>query len=107
VGFFFQRKKTLLQEYRIKDKSNRFLDRRIGEKNSAMTAEDRIMARFTVERMKMHNKVIIYMYSSFFLKGFNQWYVIFHQTENKYVLCSHILYECFDYYFHIFMLRIF
>lgn len=60
---FSQRKKTLLQEFRIKDKSNRFLDRRIGEKNSAMTAEDRIMARFTVERMKMHNKVIIFMRS--------------------------------------------
>ncbi|XP_021939078.1 nucleolar protein 14 homolog [Zootermopsis nevadensis] len=55
-----KRKKTLLQEFRIKDKSNRFLDRRIGEKNSAMTAEDRIMARFTVERMKMHNKKSIF-----------------------------------------------
>jgi nucleolar protein 14 len=59
--FFLQRKKTLLPEYRIKDKSNKFLDRRIGEKNSAMTAEDKIMARFTAERMKMHNKVIICM----------------------------------------------
>jgi hypothetical protein len=59
--YFFQRKKTLLQEYRIKDKSNRFLDRRIGEKNSAMTTEDRIMARFMAERLKMHNKVILYI----------------------------------------------
>lgn len=59
--FFVQRKKTLLQEYRIKDKSNRFLDRRIGEKNTAMTAEDKIMARFTAERMKMLSKVIIYV----------------------------------------------
>ncbi|XP_069679275.1 nucleolar protein 14 [Periplaneta americana] len=55
-----KRKKTLLQEYRIKDKSNKFLDRRIGEKNSAMTAEDRIMARFTAERMKVHNKKTIF-----------------------------------------------
>jgi nucleolar protein 14 len=59
--FCFQRKKTLFQEYRIKDKSNKFLDRRIGEKNSAMTTEDKIMARFTAERMKMHNKVILCM----------------------------------------------
>ncbi|XP_023701640.1 nucleolar protein 14 [Cryptotermes secundus] len=55
-----KRKKTLLQEYRVKDKSNRFLDRRIGEKNSAMTTEDKIMARFTAERMKMHSKKSIF-----------------------------------------------
>ncbi|KAJ9577288.1 hypothetical protein L9F63_006127 [Diploptera punctata] len=55
-----KRKKTLLQEYSIKDKSNKFMDRRIGEKNSAMTSEDRIMARFTAERMKKHNKKSIF-----------------------------------------------
>ncbi|XP_014253193.1 nucleolar protein 14 homolog [Cimex lectularius] len=55
-----KRKETLLQEYKIKNKSNRFLDRRIGEKNSAMTKDDKIMARFTAERMKTFNKKTIY-----------------------------------------------
>ena len=55
-----KRKNTLLQEYKVRDKSNKFLDRRIGEKNRAMTSEDRIMARFTAERMKMHNKKMIF-----------------------------------------------
>jgi len=35
------------------------LDRRIGEKNIAMTTEDRSMARFMAERLKMHSKVIL------------------------------------------------
>ncbi|RZF43750.1 hypothetical protein LSTR_LSTR009173 [Laodelphax striatellus] len=51
-----KRKETLLQEYKVKDKANKFLDRRIGEKDSAMTSEDRVMARYTAERMKSHNK---------------------------------------------------
>lgn len=48
----FQRKKSLLLEYKLKDKSNKFVDRRIGEKNRAMTAEDRVIARFTASRVK-------------------------------------------------------
>lgn len=55
-----KRKATLLQEYKIKDKNNRFFDRRIGEKNQAMTHDDRIMARFTAERMKIFNKKQIF-----------------------------------------------
>ncbi|XP_039275726.1 nucleolar protein 14 homolog isoform X3 [Nilaparvata lugens] len=51
-----KRKETLLQEYKVKDKANKFLDRRIGETNSAMTSEDKVMARYTAERMKAHNK---------------------------------------------------
>uniref|UniRef100_R4G4Y2 Putative nucleolar protein n=1 Tax=Rhodnius prolixus TaxID=13249 RepID=R4G4Y2_RHOPR len=51
-----KRKETLLQEYKIKDKANKFLDRRIGEKNSAMTKEDRILARFTAERLRAHKR---------------------------------------------------
>ncbi|XP_075228435.1 nucleolar protein 14 homolog l(3)07882 [Lycorma delicatula] len=51
-----KRKETLLQEYKVKDKVNKFLDRRIGENNAAMTQEDRVMARFTAERIKAHNK---------------------------------------------------
>lgn len=41
----------------MKGKSNHFIDQRIGEKTSGMTEEDRIMARFTAERMRMFNKV--------------------------------------------------
>ncbi|KAL1137903.1 hypothetical protein AAG570_009598 [Ranatra chinensis] len=54
--FIKKRKVTLLQEYKVKNKTNRFMDRRIGEHNSAMTQEDRILARFTAERMKAHKR---------------------------------------------------
>lgn len=45
-------------EYKLQNKSNKFIDRRIGEKDRAMTNEDRIMARFVAQRVKAHNKVI-------------------------------------------------
>ncbi|XP_046663079.1 nucleolar protein 14 homolog [Homalodisca vitripennis] len=51
-----KRKKTLLQEYKMKDKFNQFIDQRIGSNNKGMTEDDRIMARFAAERMKMFNK---------------------------------------------------
>lgn len=51
-----KRKATLLQEYKLKDKSNKFMDRRIGERNSAMTAEDKMTARFTAERMRSQSR---------------------------------------------------
>ncbi|BES96458.1 Hypothetical protein NTJ_09270 [Nesidiocoris tenuis] len=53
-----KRKETLLQEYKVQGKSNKFLDRRIGEFNKNMTAEDKIMARFTAERAKTHRKAL-------------------------------------------------
>ncbi|KOX78543.1 Nucleolar protein 14 [Melipona quadrifasciata] len=55
-----KRKDTLLQEYKLKHKSNLFLDRRIGEKNSFMNEEDKALARFTAERIKAHKKKSIY-----------------------------------------------
>ncbi|GLV32750.1 lethal (3) 07882 [Carabus blaptoides fortunei] len=55
-----KRKRTLLPEYTVKNKSNKFLDRRIGEKNFSMTEEDRQMARFTAERIKHHSKKSIF-----------------------------------------------
>ncbi|XP_014478490.1 PREDICTED: nucleolar protein 14 homolog [Dinoponera quadriceps] len=55
-----KRKQSLLQEYKIKNKDNIFLDKRIGEKNSAMSTEDKAMARFSVELMKVHKKKNIY-----------------------------------------------
>ncbi|EZA57140.1 hypothetical protein DMN91_007127 [Ooceraea biroi] len=55
-----KRKQSLLQEYKLKNKDNIFLDKRIGERNSAMSAEDRAMARFARERIKAHRKKGIY-----------------------------------------------
>lgn len=55
-----KRKYTLLQEYKQKNKSNKFTDRRIGEKNVSLSHEDKIMARFTAERVKAHKKKSIF-----------------------------------------------
>ncbi|XP_066598447.1 nucleolar protein 14 homolog isoform X2 [Prorops nasuta] len=55
-----KRKGTLLNEYKLKDKDNVFLDRRIGEKNYGMSQEEKVMARFTAERMKAAKKKNIY-----------------------------------------------
>ncbi|XP_072742534.1 nucleolar protein 14 homolog [Anoplolepis gracilipes] len=55
-----KRKHSLLQEYKLKNKDNVFLDKRIGERNSAMSSEDKAMARFAMERMKMHKKKNIF-----------------------------------------------
>ncbi|CAB3360445.1 Hypothetical predicted protein [Cloeon dipterum] len=51
-----KRKATLLQEYRVQHKANKFDDRRIGENNKGMTAEDRVVARFTAERNRNRKK---------------------------------------------------
>ena len=51
-----KRKETLLQEYKIKNKSNVFIDKRIGEKDNELSAEDKMIARFTAERMKNSSK---------------------------------------------------
>ncbi|XP_076681466.1 nucleolar protein 14 homolog l(3)07882 isoform X1 [Andrena cerasifolii] len=55
-----KRKGTLLQEYKLKNKDNVFLDKRIGERNVAMSEEDKAMARFAAERIKAHRKKNIY-----------------------------------------------
>lgn len=55
-----RRKQSLLQEYKLKNKDNMFLDKRIGEMNSAMSTEDKAMARFTKERIKAHKKKNIF-----------------------------------------------
>lgn len=47
-----KRKQTLLEEYKVQNKSNKFTDRRIGERNKGMTEEDRIVARFAAVRAK-------------------------------------------------------
>lgn len=55
-----KRKQSLLQEYRLKNKDNVFLDKRIGERNFDMSTEDKAMARFAMERIKMHKKKNIF-----------------------------------------------
>lgn len=42
------------------NKTNAFIDKRIGEKNNQLSAEDKMIARFAAERAKMHNKKNIY-----------------------------------------------
>ncbi|XP_044262372.1 nucleolar protein 14 homolog [Tribolium madens] len=53
-----KRKETLLQEYKLQNKSNKFTDRRIGERNHTLTSEDKVMARFAAIRKKAHKKSI-------------------------------------------------
>lgn len=55
-----KRKETLLQEYKRKHKSNVFIDRRIGEKDAELSAEDKMIARFTAERMTKTGKSSIF-----------------------------------------------
>ncbi|XP_032678556.1 nucleolar protein 14 homolog [Odontomachus brunneus] len=51
-----KRKQSLLQEYKMQNKDNVFLDKRIGERDSAMSVEDKAMARFARQLKKMHKK---------------------------------------------------
>ncbi|XP_050357420.1 nucleolar protein 14 homolog [Nymphalis io] len=55
-----KRKETLGTEMKLINKTNTFIDRRIGEKNNQISAEDRMIARFAAERVKQHNKKSIY-----------------------------------------------
>jgi len=55
-----KRKETLLQEYHLKNKSNMFMDKRIGEKDNNLSAEDKMIARFTAERVKGAGKSSIF-----------------------------------------------
>jgi len=55
-----KRKETLLQEYQLKKKNNLFLDKRIGEKDSNLSAEEKMVARFTAERVKGVGKSSIF-----------------------------------------------
>lgn len=55
-----KRKHTLLPEYKMLNKSNTFHDKRIGERDSGLSAEDKSMARYTAMRVKQHNKKNIF-----------------------------------------------
>jgi nucleolar protein 14 len=55
-----KRKGTLLQEYKLQNKANKFTDKRIGERSRDMTQEDKLMARFAAIRKKAHNRKSIF-----------------------------------------------
>lgn len=53
-----KRKASLLQEYVHRNKSNTFLDRRIGESDSTMNPDDKIAARLALELKVAHKKSV-------------------------------------------------
>ncbi|KAF5303825.1 hypothetical protein FQA39_LY09810 [Lamprigera yunnana] len=55
-----KRKGTLLQEFKVLNKTNKFIDKRIGERNSGLTEDDRAMARYAAVRIKAHKKASIF-----------------------------------------------
>lgn len=55
-----KRKETLLKEFRLKDKNNKFIDRRFGEYDSKLTPEEKILQRFTLERQRTQDRKDLY-----------------------------------------------
>ncbi|XP_078455784.1 nucleolar protein 14 [Lampetra fluviatilis] len=47
---------TLLQEHKQKNKSNVFVDRRIGENDASISLEDKMLQRFAKERQRQHTR---------------------------------------------------
>lgn len=65
--FDSQRKETLLKEFRMKDKNNKFVDRRFGEYDNKITPEEKILQRFTLERQVTHLIIIIIIITTHYL----------------------------------------
>ncbi|XP_041667478.1 nucleolar protein 14 [Cheilinus undulatus] len=55
-----KRKETLLKEYKLKNKSNKLIDRRFGEYDTKMAPEEKILKRFAMERQRVHDKKDVY-----------------------------------------------
>ncbi|XP_010640058.1 nucleolar protein 14 isoform X2 [Fukomys damarensis] len=55
-----KRTQTLLKEYKDRDKSNVFKDKRFGEYNSNISPEEKMMKRFALEQQRHHEKKSIY-----------------------------------------------
>ncbi|XP_028359609.1 nucleolar protein 14 [Phyllostomus discolor] len=55
-----KRNRTLLREYREREKSNVFRDRRLGEHSSSMSPEEKMARRFALEQQRQHEKKNIY-----------------------------------------------
>lgn len=60
LSSLLQRCKTLLKEYKERDKSNVFVDKRFGEYNSNISLEEKMLKRFTLEQQRQHEKKNIY-----------------------------------------------
>ncbi|XP_066089734.1 nucleolar protein 14 [Saccopteryx bilineata] len=55
-----KRTQTLLKEYKERDKSNVFRDRRFGEYSSSLSTEEKMARRFALEQQRQHEKKNIY-----------------------------------------------
>ncbi|XP_077992543.1 nucleolar protein 14-like isoform X2 [Glandiceps talaboti] len=55
-----KRKETLLKEYLQRNKSSKFLDKRLGENDATMTPEEKMMKRFAFEKQRHHEKASHY-----------------------------------------------
>ncbi|XP_040822069.1 nucleolar protein 14 [Ochotona curzoniae] len=55
-----KRTQTLLKEYKERDKSSVFLDKRLGEYERGLSAEEKMLRRFALEQQKHHEKKSIY-----------------------------------------------
>ncbi|KAK7806167.1 hypothetical protein U0070_021113 [Myodes glareolus] len=55
-----KRTQTLLKEYKERNKSNVFTDKRFGEYNSNISPEEKMMKRFALEQQRHHEKKNIY-----------------------------------------------
>ncbi|XP_065770608.1 nucleolar protein 14 [Muntiacus reevesi] len=55
-----KRTQTLLKEYKERDKSSVFRDKRFGEYNSSISPEEKMMKRFALEQQRQHEKKSIY-----------------------------------------------
>ena len=54
-----KRTHTLLKEYKNRFKSNKMVDKRLGENNPKLTVEGKMEMRFLAEKIKSQNKVIL------------------------------------------------
>jgi len=54
----FQRKMTLLKEHEDQFKSNKFVDKRIGEHDTSLSLEDKMMKRYAKERAVKNNYLL-------------------------------------------------
>lgn len=55
-----QRERTLLPAYKVRNKSNLFVDRRIGENDTFMDPEKKIALRLAAEKKRQFSKVSAY-----------------------------------------------
>ena len=55
-----KRKKTLLKEYKQRNKNNLVVDKRFGEYDDNLTAEEKMLKRFTLEKQRHHEKSGLY-----------------------------------------------